>query len=140
MKVVFDTNVLVAAARSKQGASFALLSMLPSKRFQLALSVSLYTEWQAVLTRPANLPPAISGDDALAFLRYLASIAHLQDVFYLWRPRLKDPDDDMVLECAVAAGCRYIVTHNVRDFAGIESLGLHAIKPADFLNLIRRTL
>ena len=101
MKVVFDTNVLVASARSKQGASFALLSMLPSERFELALSVSLYTEWQAVMTRPENLPPGLVAEDTLAFLRYLASISHLQDVFYLWRPRLKDPDDDMVLECAL---------------------------------------
>jgi putative PIN family toxin of toxin-antitoxin system len=138
MKVVFDTNVLVAAARSKQGASFALLSMLPSARFQLALSVSLYTEWQAVMMRPENLPLGMTLQDAKAFLRYLTSIAHLQDVFYLWRPRLKDPDDDMVLECAVAAGCRYIVTHNMRDFAGIDSLGVQAIRPADFLALIRR--
>jgi putative PIN family toxin of toxin-antitoxin system len=137
MKVVFDTNVLVAAARSRQGASFALLSMLPSTQFQMALSVSLYTEWQAVMTRPENLPAGTTAKDATSFLRYLASIAHLQDVFYLWRPRLKDPDDDMVLECAVAAGCRYIVTHNVRDFAGIHSLGLLAIRPADFLALIR---
>lgn len=137
MKVVFDTNVLVAAARSRQGASFALLSMLPSRQFQVALSVSLYTEWQAVMTRPENFPPGMTAEDATAFLRYLASIAHLQDVFYLWRPRLKDPDDDMVLECAVAAGCSYIVTHNVRDFSGIDSLGVQAIRPADFLALIR---
>jgi putative PIN family toxin of toxin-antitoxin system len=137
MKVVFDTNILVAAARSKQGASFALMAMLPSKRFELALSVSLYTEWQAVMTRPENLPPGMQAKDALAFLRYLASIAHLQDVFYLWRPRLKDPDDDMVLECAVAAGCKYIVTHNVRDFVGVDSLGVQAMRPADFLALIR---
>ncbi len=137
MRVVFDTNILVAAARSKQGASFALLAMLPSKKFELALSISLYTEWQAVLTWPENLPLGLSGEDASSFLRYLASISHQQDVFYLWRPRLKDPDDDMVLECAVAAGCKYIVTHNVRDFAGIDSLGVAAIRPADFLALIR---
>ncbi len=137
MRVVFDTNILVAAARSKQGASFALLSMLPTKHFELALSVSLYTEWQAVMSRPENLPPETVAEDALAFLRYLTSLAHLQDVFYLWRPRLKDSDDDMVLECAVAAGCSYIVTHNVRDFAGIDSLGVEAIRPADFLDLIR---
>ncbi len=89
------------------------------------------------MTRPENLPPGMTAEDTLAFLRYLASISHLQDVFYLWRPRLKDPDDDMVLECAVAADCRYIVTHNLKDFAGIESLGVQAIRPSDFLTLIR---
>ena len=132
-----DTSVLVAAMRSRNGASFQLLSMLPSPRFQTALTVALYTEWQAVLTRPENLPPGATTDMALAFLRYLASISHLQDVHFLWRPLLRDPDDDMVLECAVAAGCRYIVTHNIRDFRRSEDLKVRAITPGDFLQTLR---
>ena len=137
MRVVMDTSVLVAAMRSRNGASFQLLSMLPSPRFQTALTVALYTEWQAVLTRPENLPPGATTDMALAFLRYLASISHLQDVHFLWRPFLRDPDDDMVLECAVAAGCRYIVTHNIRDFRRSEDLKVRAITPGDFLQTLR---
>lgn len=139
MNVVLDTSVLVAAARSRQGASFAPVSALPHPGFQIALSVGLYTEWQAVLTRPEHLPPGMGAEDALAFLRYLASIAHLQDVHYLWRPFLTDPDDDMVLECAVASGSRYLVTHNLRDFRRIEELGVQAIAPAAFLALMRTT-
>jgi len=134
---VLDTSVLVAAARSRQGASFALLSMLPSDRFQIALSVALYTEWQAVLCRPEHLPPERGPEDALAFLRYLASIAHLQNIHYLWRPFLRDPDDDMVLECAVASGSRHLVTHNVRDFRRVTELGVEALTPADFLARLR---
>jgi putative PIN family toxin of toxin-antitoxin system len=137
MKVVLDTTVLVAAARSSLGASFALLSLLPSPRFQIALSVGLYTEWQAVLTRQENLPPGLTADDAIEFCRYLASIAHLQDVHYLWRPFLRDPDDDMVLECAVASGARYLVTHNLRDFRRATELGVQAISPAEFLQTMR---
>lgn len=137
MNVVLDTNVLIAAARSRQGASFQLLSLLPDPRFRIALSVALYTEWQEVLCRPEHLPPGMQPQDALAFLRYLASVAHLQDVYYLWRPFLRDPDDDMVLECAVASGSPYIVTHNVRDFRSTESLGVKPITPAEFLALLR---
>ncbi len=129
--------MLVAAARSRQGASFALLSALPSQQFQICLSVSVYTEWQAVLTRPEHLPPSTDAHLALAFLRYLLSLAHLQDIHFLWRPFLKDPDDDMVLECAVAAGCQYIVTHNVKDFRRSEQLGVQAITPGDFLQLVK---
>lgn len=77
MRIVLDTSVLVAAARSRQGASFALVSRLPDPRFEIALSVALYTEWQAVLTRPEHLPPGLGVDDVLASLRYVASIAHL---------------------------------------------------------------
>ena len=137
MRIVLDTSVLVAAARSRQGASFALVGSLPHPRFEFALSVALYTEWQAVLTRPEHLPPGLQPQDALAYLRYLASIAHLQDVHYLWRPFLRDPDDDMVLECAVASGSRYLVTHNVRDFARITSLGISPVTPAEVLDMLR---
>ena len=116
MRIILDTSVLVAASRSRNGASYALLSMLPSRQFEIALTVALYTEWQSELTRPEHLPPGTNANDAIGFLRYLASIAHLQDVHFLWRPFLRDPDDDMVLECAVASGCQYIITHHVKDF------------------------
>ncbi len=135
-KIVLDTSVLVAAARSRTGASFSLVSSLPHPDFQICLSVALFTEWQAVLSRPEHLPPGASADLAISFVRYLASLAHLQDVHFLWRPFLRDPDDDMVLECAVAAGCDYIVTHNVKDFR-CEELGVKAVTPAEFLQILK---
>ena len=138
MRIVIDTSVLVAAARSRNGASFRLVSMLPDPQVELALTIALYTEWQAVMTRPENLPPGASADDALAFLRYLASIAHLQDVHFLWRPFSRDPDDDMILECAVSSGSEYIVTHNVKDFRRVEELQVRVITPAGLLNLLRK--
>ena len=138
MKIVLETSVLVAAARSRNGASFKLVSMLPTPEIEIALTVAVYTEWQAVMTRPENLPSGATLDDALAFLRYLASIAHLQDVHFLWRPFSRDPDDDMIVECAVASGCEYIVTHNVKDFRRVEELKVQAITPAQLLNLLWR--
>jgi putative PIN family toxin of toxin-antitoxin system len=137
MRIVLDTSVLVAASRSRNGASFQLVSMLPSPNFEIALTIAVYTEWQAVLTRPEHLPPGATPDMALGFMRYLASVAHLQDVHFLWRPFLRDPNDDMVLECAVASGSEFIVTHNVKDFRRVEQLKVQAITPADFLNLLR---
>ena len=137
MKVVFDTSVLVAAARSRQGASFALLSSLPHPHFQICLSVAVYTEWQAVLSRPEHLPPGADANMALSFVRYLAGLAHLQDIHFLWRPFLRDPDDDMLLECAVAAGCTYIVTHNIKDFRRTEELGVKAVTPGEFLQILK---
>lgn len=137
MRIVLDTSVLVAASRSRNGASFRIVSMLPSPEFEIALTIAVYTEWQAVLTRPEHLPPSVTADMALGFVRYLASVAHLQDVHFLWRPFLRDPDDDMVLECAVASSCEFIVTHNVKDFRRVEELNVRAITPADFLNRLR---
>jgi putative PIN family toxin of toxin-antitoxin system len=138
MRVVLDTNLLVAAVRSRQGASFALVSSIPAPEFQPCLSVGLYTEWLDVLTRPENVPPGRTAEDALGFVRYLASQSHLQEIHYLWRPFLPDADDDMVLELAVAAGCRHIITHNVKDFHGSEQFGVAALSPREFLNLIRK--
>lgn len=134
MRVVLDTSVLVAAMRSRRGASQRLLRSLPSPRFTPALSVALYMEWQAVLTRDEHRPPGVDVEQMLGFLRYLASLSHLQDVHYLWRPFLRDPDDDMVVECAVASGSRFIVTHNVRDFRRCSELGVEAISPGAFLH------
>ena len=138
MRMVLDTSVLVAAARCRNGASFKLVSMLPTPEVEIALTVAVYTEWQGVMTRLENLPSGATADDALAFLRYLASIAHLQDVHFLWRPFSRDPDDDLIVECAVAAGCEYIVTHNVKDFRRVEELKVQVITPAELLNLLRR--
>ena len=135
MRVVFDTSVLVAAARSRRGASNALLLRLPHNAFEPAISVPLFVEYEAVLLRSENL---LNRDQVTAglFLDFLLSVSHLQEVFFAWRPALPDPDDDFILELAVAAGCRYIVTHNVRDFSGSEKWGILAITPYDFLKLI----
>lgn len=58
------------------------------------------------------------------------------DGYTLWRPFLRDLDDDM-LECAVASGSRYLVTHNVQDFRRIDVFGIEALTPANFLQLLR---
>lgn len=133
MYIVLDTSVLVAAMRSQRGASQQLLRLLPSPQFTPALSVALYMEWQAVLMRPEHRPSGVSEAQMSGLLRYLASLSRLQDVHYLWRPFLRDPNDDMVLECAVASGSRFIVTHNVKDFRRSQELGVDAITPGHFL-------
>jgi predicted nucleic acid-binding protein len=65
------------------------------------------------------------------------AVAHLQDVHFLWRPLLRGPDDDMVLEGAVTSSSQYIVTHNVKDFKRAPELKVNAITPAEFLTLPR---
>lgn len=133
-RAVLDTSVLVAAARSRNGTSHALLSRLPSPQFQPVVSVPLFLEYRAVLLRPENLLTR-SPAQAEGFLDFLLASSHLQEIFFLWRPALPDPNDDLILELAVAASCRYIVTHNLRDFRGTQKWGVTAITPAAFLKL-----
>lgn len=128
---------MVAAALSRRGASFAIVEMIPSRRFEVCLSVSLYMEWVAVLTREQNLPLGTSVRTTLGFLRRIASLARLQDIHYLWRPFLPDPDDDMVLELAFAGSCDFIVTHNINDFRGSQQLGIPATTPGRFLKILQ---
>ena len=134
--VVIDTNILVSALKSDMGASYVLISKLPSKKFKFALSVPLYMEYQSVLTREENMTGTSSREDILAFLRYLCKISVRQKIFYLWRPWLKDPKDDMVLELAVASKSQYIITYNLKDFSNIRKFGIEAITPKNFLEKI----
>lgn len=136
MRVVLDTNVLVAALRSSLGASHALLNLIPSAKFQTAVSVPLYFEYQSVLSRPGILPDVYGPSDVQAVCRYVAAHSHQQDIFFLWRPFLPDPKDDMVLELAVASQSTFIITHNLGDFRPAPTFGIQALRPGEFLKRI----
>ncbi|MAT97721.1 MAG: putative toxin-antitoxin system toxin component, PIN family [Anaerolineaceae bacterium] len=133
MRVVLDTNILVAASRSNRGASYRIVELIPSEHFQICLSMPLYLEYLDVLTRPENKPVNLTDQQVYGAVRYLASQAHLQEIYFHWRPFLPDADDDMILELAVAAQAAIIVTFNLKDFRGIETFGISAMKPAHFL-------
>jgi putative PIN family toxin of toxin-antitoxin system len=137
-RVVLDTNVIVAALRSRQGASFRLISLLEAERFEIAISVTLLFEYEDALTR--QLPAGLYGQKEIeALLDYVCQVAHQQSIFFLWRPCLPDAKDDMVLELAAASGCEAIVTHNQRDFVGAEQFGLRVDAPRAFLRLLEES-
>ena len=132
VRLVIDTNVLVSGLRSRRGASFRLLSMLGGPAFEAVVSVPLVLEYEAVLKRQAptlNLS-AVDVDDVLDFI---CSVSDQREVYFLWRPVLRDPGDEFVLELAVEAECQFIVTHNTRDFAGAERFGIRVVTPREFL-------
>jgi putative PIN family toxin of toxin-antitoxin system len=136
VRVVLDTNVLVAAMRSRRGASFELLSRVSRGEFELAISVSLVLEYESVLLRHTTASE-FNAQDMRDLIDYLCDVAAWQEIFFLWRPHLKDANDDLVLELAVAASCARIVTHNVRDFRGTEQFGVRVVTPAEFLQELR---
>jgi putative PIN family toxin of toxin-antitoxin system len=134
--VVLDTNVLLAALRSRDGASFQLLSRVGrSRAFEICLSVPLMFEYEEVAKRQSR-ELGLTHGDIDRVLDYLCSVARLQEIFFLWRPLLSDPGDDMLVELAVAGNCDAIVTFNVRDFEGINAFGLRAETPRSFLQRI----
>lgn len=136
MRVVLDSSVLVAALRSRRGASFRILELLRAQRFEIAVSVPLALEYEATLVRHSKeLGLAIS--EAMSLVDSLCSAGHLQEIHFLWRPALNDPTDEFVLELAVAGRCAAIVTHNVRDFDGAKAFNVGVVTPGEFLRLLQ---
>ena len=131
-QIVLDTNVLVAGLRSRLGASFQLLQKVGSAKagFEANFSVPLVFEYEMALRRD----PVIDDEVADAVLAYLCRVGNAREIFFLWRPFLRDPSDEMVLEVAVGAEADVIVTHNTRDYTGVEdSFGIGIMTPRDFL-------
>jgi putative PIN family toxin of toxin-antitoxin system len=136
LRVVLDTSVLVAALRSRRGASFELISRLGTGTFEVAVSVPLVLEYESALLRHVAASP-FTESDVCTLIDYICDVAVQQEVFFLWRPFLRDPGDDLVLELAVAARCTAIVTHNVRDFQGAERFAVGVLSPGRFLHQLR---
>ncbi len=137
MLVVLDTSVLVAAWRSRNGASFALLEHLRDESFEISVSVPLVVEYEAVLLR--HLARDQRKADVEALVDCLCSVARRQHIFFLWRPLLRDANDDMVAEVAFASGASAIVTQNARDFEPVQRLGIDVLVPGEFLRQVSRS-
>lgn len=134
-RVVLDTNVLVAASRSTRGASAKLLSLVGTGRFDICVSVPLVLEYEAAFSRDLE-PNSDEWRFWMDILDYFCAVASRQEIFFLWRPFLRDPKDEMVLEVAVAGGCSALITYNTRDFVGAEQFELSIYTPKEFLEVI----
>jgi predicted nucleic acid-binding protein len=131
--VILDTSVLIAGLRSSLGASFALLDLVGSKRFTIGLTAALVLEYEATCTK--SLPALnLTADDFKELLDYLCRMGKLAPIRFRVRPAVADPDDDLVLEAAIATGSECIVTHNIRDMAaGAARYGIEVITPGEAL-------
>ena len=121
MKVVLDADVFVTALRSRRGASAAWLRAALRREVEMLASVPLMLHYEAVMSRPEHR--AVSGltmAELGAVLDAIAAIVMPVTISYLWRPMLRDPDDELVLETAVNGRADLVLTFNERDFAGAE--------------------
>ena len=134
-QIVIDTNVLVSGLRSSRGASHLLLRLIDSGKFEVHISVPIVLEYESVAKRLVG-EISLSDEDIDSVIDYICKVAHHHEVYYLWRPFLKDPADDMVLELAVTAGCDCIVSYNKGDFEGIEEFGIEVLTAREFLEMI----
>ena len=138
MRLVLDTNVLVAALRSRTGASNPLVVAGLRRRFDWCCSVPLFYEYEDVLNRAEFLlASGLTRQAANAFLDDIAAAIIPVGVAFQWRPQLSDPNDEMVLEAAIGARATALVTHNLRDFGVVPArFGIDLLTPADALQRI----
>jgi putative PIN family toxin of toxin-antitoxin system len=135
IRVVMDTNVLVAALRSRQGASFKMLSLVDSGNFTICLSVPLVLEYEAA-SKKHSKATGLTAIDVDAIIDYLCLVGEHYRIYYLWRAFLRDPKDDMVLELAVTSSAEAIVTYNKGDFKGVNQFGVKVFSPKALLQQI----
>jgi putative PIN family toxin of toxin-antitoxin system len=131
MRLVLDTNVIIAAFRSRTGAAAEVVRLIRRRELTMVATVALFVEYEAVLTRPEHLARAeITAAEAEIALDVLAAVVEPVETHFLWRPRLRDADDDMVLEAAANGRADAIATFN----AGIASeFGIAVLTPAEIL-------
>ncbi len=137
MKIVIDTNIIIAGMMSSKGYSHQLIKDMDKNLFTPCLSVPLLYEYEEKL-KEHLCPEPFTHDEIDEFLDYVCSVSEETKIFYLWRPHLKDPFDDHVLEVALASSSNYIVTFNKKDFKNIEQYGVQVVNPGEFYNIIER--
>ncbi len=140
LRVVLDTDVMVAAFGSAAGASRQLLLAALDGTIRPLLSTALLLEYEDVLTRPANLARAgIEAAEALVVLDELAGLCAPVAFDYRWRPTARDPDDDLVLETAINGAADVIASFNLADMAaGAARFGIPVERPGTVLRRITR--
>jgi putative PIN family toxin of toxin-antitoxin system len=140
MRVVLDTDVIVAAMRSPSGASAAILRKARQGRVTLLVSVPLAVEYEATCSEAEHrLAAGLSEREVGIFLDAVVAMAEPVMTHFLWRPQLRDPGDEMVLEAAVNGRADLLVTFNLRDFGLVPPrFGIEVMIPRDAIERIRQ--
>jgi putative PIN family toxin of toxin-antitoxin system len=129
-KLVIDTNILVAATRNRNGPSFALIQLIRQGLVTMCCSPALFLEYEDVLKRADQMAASgLLAEDIDAILNELAGLVSPVITHYQWRPQLRDPADEMVLEAAANAQAHAIVTYNLRDFRPAKLFGIPVLNP-----------
>ncbi len=139
MRLILDTNIIVAALRSPKGASAALLRAIRHRKATLILSTAMLLEYEAVCLRPEHiLASGLSETEIEQVFNVLAALAEPVETHFQWRPQLRDAADEMVLEAAVNGQADAIITFNLRDFSIVpERFGIELLKPGETLKRMR---
>jgi predicted nucleic acid-binding protein len=135
-KIVVDTNVFVAAARSRKGASWQIVRAILLGEFDLVLSVAVALEYEAVLKRESDRT-GMSVTEAEDFVSFLCANATRHEPYGRFWPLSNDPDDERFARLVASSDCDAFITHNVRHFSSLADAGLSVMTPGAFLRRLR---
>jgi putative PIN family toxin of toxin-antitoxin system len=138
-RVVLDTSVVVAALRTRAGAGNAVLRLVANRRLVPLATPPLFLEYEDVLKRPEQrIAHGLTLEMVDDFLAELAALLEPVQVRFLWRPQVRDPSDEMVLEAAINGRADALVTYNIRDFAVAgERFAVLVLRPPELLKVKR---
>ncbi len=140
LRFLLDTNILVAGLSSASGASYFLLEAVTKRKISIVPSTAVWLEYEAVLKRDSI--QALHGFDAAEVDQFLSALAVWVEpitLHYLWRPQLRDANDEMILEAAVNGGVDALITHNIRDFAmAAQRFNLNVMTPQQAVLMLKR--
>lgn len=143
MVVTIDTSVLFQAFHSRRGASYRILRMVRLGEITMAVSLPVFQEYRDLLSREAvQRQLELQPGDSEAILPFIAVVARPTSIHYAWRPNLRDEDDNMVMELALASGSEYLITRNTRDFVIDTDLSndeVRVVTPGEFIRMWRST-
>jgi putative PIN family toxin of toxin-antitoxin system len=138
-RIVLDTSVLVAGLRTRYGAGNAVLRLVASRRLVLLVTPPLFFEYEDVLKRAEHrLVHGLAPEQVDDFLGELAALIEPVKLHFRWRPQVRDPSDEMVLEAAINGEAGALVTYNVQDFAlAAARFGVSLLRPAELLRKVK---
>src|SRR5712692_9372882 len=139
-RVVLDTSVVVAGLRTRSGAGNAVLRLIANRRVVALATPPLFLEYEDVLKRPEQrLAHGLAPDAIDEFLAELAALVEPVEVHFLWRPQVRDPNDEMVLEAAINGQADALITYNVKDFEVMaKRFKIPVMQPAELLRKVGR--
>jgi len=135
MKVVIDTNVWISALISKEGTSRDIIRQALEEKISPQISTTLFLEYETVMKREKiQTLCSLSIEEQEELFQAFLSTCKWNEIFYLWRPNLKDVGDDFLVELAVASNSKVIITDNIKDIEfGELHFDIEVLTPKQFL-------
>jgi putative PIN family toxin of toxin-antitoxin system len=136
IKIVVNTSVFVSALIGPSGPGREIIRQCLQARYLPLMGLNLFCEYESVIFRESVLTQCpLSSDEISKLFQAFLSVCEWVNVYYLWRPNLRDEADNHLIELSIAGNARFLVTNNLKDFRNTQLLfpNLVTASPQDLL-------